>query len=84
MSVNESSPNKTINTLDIIVDLSNNLGIIEPKDEPATSVVEVETNINNGYDENDYLDAEPYEDSNGEDDGLGILNCHYEGGYNDF
>lgn len=35
------------------------------------------------YDINDYINAEPYTDDNNSDTILSVLNCHYEGGYND-
>jgi hypothetical protein len=35
------------------------------------------------YNEDDYLNADPYEETNlGED--VSIMDCHFEGGYNDF
>lgn len=35
------------------------------------------------YDINDYINADPYTDDNNTDTILSVLNCHYEGGYND-
>jgi len=35
------------------------------------------------YNENDYLNADPYEDTETAGD-LSVMDCHFEGGYNDF
>ena len=63
---------------------------IEPEpinDEPIENDIDnSKTNIANDYNENDYLNADPYEDNGIINDynHVSIMNCHFEGGYNDF
>ena len=54
--------------------------------EPGADNEESNDVINNGYNEDDYLNADPYDYTNGQEENAdtGILNCHFEGGYNDF
>jgi len=61
---------------------------IEPEPVAETIINDLNipnTNIINEYDENDYLNADPYEDNDVANDytSTGIINCDYEGGYND-
>jgi hypothetical protein len=43
------------------------------------NIIQNNDNINE-YDEDDYVNADPYEDNTD----TSVLNCHFEGGYNDF